>query len=300
MALDLFNYGKAGSGVKKGAPKKKSFFLFWEIFGNKFWKFFQVNLIYVLFCLPIVTFGPATAAMTQIMRKFVIGEPIFVWDEFLTAFKANFKKSFVIGIVDLALIAGFFFAVNFYLSPFMTDGSITDIFGGLGTENMLIFGACIVIGFYVFMMHFYIYPQIVALKLNMAQIINNSLRLMIGGLFRNLAGLFACILIVFLMVMGFPYTVIALPLLPFAWMCFIATFCAYPVIQKYIIDPYYEARGEKNPEYARYETAEDDENVVFEDKGGSEAPVELSTGNDKKKKPSAERVQVKPKGKVIK
>lgn len=300
MALDFFNYGKAGSGVKKGAPKKKSFFLFWEIFGNKFWKFFQVNLIYVLFCLPIVTFGPATAAMTQIMRKFVIGEPIFVWDEFLTAFKANFKKSFVIGIVDLALIAGFFFAVNFYLSPFMTDGSLTDIFGGLGTENMLIFGACIVIGFYVFMMHFYIYPQIVALKLNMAQIINNSLRLMIGGLFRNLAGLFACILIVFLMVMGFPYTVIALPLLPFAWMCFIATFCAYPVIQKYIIDPYYEARGEKNPEYARYETAEDDENVVFEDKGGSEAPVELSTGNNKKKKPSAERVQVKPKGKVIK
>ncbi len=299
MGLDFFNYGKAGSGVKKGAPKKKSFFLFWEIFGNKFWKFFQVNLIYVLFCLPIVTFGPATAAMTQIMRKFVIGEPIFVWDEFLTAFKANFKKSFVIGIVDLALIAGFFFAVNFYLSPFMTDGSLSGIFGGMGTENMLIFGACIVIGFYVFMMHFYIYPQIVALKLNMAQIINNSLRLMIGGLFRNLAGLFACILIVFLMVMGFPYTMIALPLLPFAWMCFIATFCAYPVIQKYIIDPYYEARGERNPEYARYETAEDDENVVFEDKGGSEAPVELSTGS-KKKKPSAERVQVKSKGKVIK
>lgn len=299
MALGLFNYGKAGSGVKKGAPKKKSFFLFWEIFGNKFWKFFQVNLIYVLFCLPIVTFGPATAAMTQIMRKFVIGEPIFIWDEFITAFKKNFKKSLVVGIVDLALVAGFFFAFNFYLSPFITDGNLGDAINGMGTENLLFFGACVVVGFYVYMMHFYIYPQIVALDLSMRHIINNSVRLMIGGLFRNLAGLFASLLILFLMILLFPYSVLVLPLLPFAWICFINTFCAYPVIQKYIIDPFYEARGERNPEYARYENSEDDENVVFADKGGEEAPVDLPTGH-KKKMETGEKVQVKTKGKVIK
>ena len=299
MALGLFNYGKAGSGVKKGAPKKKSFFLFWEIFGNKFWKFFQINLIYVLFCLPIVTFGPATAAMTQIMRKFVIGEPIFIWDEFITAFKKNFKKSLVVGIVDLALVAGFFFAFNFYLSPFITDGNLGDAINGMGTENLLFFGACVVVGFYVYMMHFYIYPQIVALDLSMRHIINNSVRLMIGGLFRNLAGLFASLLILFLMILLFPYSVLALPLLPFAWICFINTFCAYPVIQKYIIDPFYEARGERNPEYARYENSEDDENVVFADKGGEEAPVDLPTGH-KKKMETGEKVQVKTKGKVIK
>ena len=299
MALGLFNYGKAGSGVKKGAPKKKSFFLFWEIFGNKFWKFFQVNLMYVLFCLPIVTFGPATAAMTQSMRKFVIGEPIFIWDEFITAFKKNFKKSLVVGIVDLALVAGFFFAFNFYLSPFITDGNLGDAINGMGTENLLFFGACVVVGFYVYMMHFYIYPQIVALDLSMRHIINNSVRLMIGGLFRNLAGLFASLLILFLMILLFPYSVLVLPLLPFAWICFINTFCAYPVIQKYIIDPFYEARGERNPEYARYENSEDDENVVFADKGGEEAPVDLPTGH-KKKMETGEKVQVKTKGKVIK
>ena len=83
-------------------------------------------------------------------------------------------------------------------------------------------------------------------------------------------------------------------------MCFINTFCAYPVIQKYIIDPYYEARGERNPEYARYENV-DDGNVVFEDKGGEEAPTEFSTGREKKTNAkSGEKVQVKTKGKVIK
>ena len=300
MALGLFNYGKAGSGVKKGAPKKKSFFLFWEIFGNKFWKFFQINLIYVLFCLPIVTFGPATAAMTQIMRKYVIGEPIFVWHEFITAFKKNFKKSFVIGTVDLALIAGFFFALNFYLSPFMAEGSVGDVVGGMGSQNLLLFGACIVVGFYVFIMHFYIYPQIVALDLSMKHIINNSLRLMIAGLKRNLVALFAAILLVFLMAMLFPYSVFLLPFVPFAWICFINTFCAYPVIQKYIIDPYYEARGERNPEYARYENRGDEDSVVFEDKGGEEAPTEFSTGRDRMKTVKSEKVQVKTRGKVIK
>ena len=300
MALGLFNYGKAGSGVKKGTPKKKSFFLFWEIFGNKFWKFFQVNLIYILFCLPIVTFGPATAAMTQIMRKFVIGEPIFVWHEFVTAFKKNFKKSFVIGTVDLALTAGFFFALNFYLSPFFADESIAGAVSGTGSQSLLLFGACIVVGFYMYIMHFYIYPQIVALELNMRSIINNSIRLMIAGLKRNLVALAADILLVFIMIMGFPYTSLLLPIIPFAWMCFINTFCAYPVIQKYIIDPYYEARGERNPEYARYENV-DDGNVVFEDKGGEEAPTEFSTGREKKTNAkSGEKVQVKTKGKVIK
>ena len=101
MAIDLFKYGKAGKGVQKGGPKKKPFFLFWEIFGNKFWKFFQINLIFTLFCLPVVTFGPALAAMTQVMRKFVIGEPIFVFHEFKEAFKKNFKQSIGVGIVDI-------------------------------------------------------------------------------------------------------------------------------------------------------------------------------------------------------
>ena len=45
MAFGLYNYRKTGSGVQKGGPKKKAFFLFWEIFGEKFWKFFQINLI---------------------------------------------------------------------------------------------------------------------------------------------------------------------------------------------------------------------------------------------------------------
>ena len=124
MAFHLFNYGKAGSGVQKGGPRKKPFFLFWEIFGDKFWKFFLLYLIYILFCLPIVTLGPATAAVTQVMRKFVIGEPIFVFHEFLDAFKKNFRQSLAVGIVDIAFIA---ISLQIYLCSYRNHLSSIDI-----------------------------------------------------------------------------------------------------------------------------------------------------------------------------
>lgn len=282
MALDLFNYGKAGSGVRKNGPRKKPFFLFWEIFGAKFWKFFQINLIFFLFCIPVVTFGPAVAAMTQVMRKFTIGEPIFVFHEFKNAFKKNFKQSFFLGIFDIGLIVLIIFNLDFYAAAFQE---------GQGAENKLLLALSLSMAFIIYMMHFYIYPQIVALKLKMSQIIKNSFILMVAGIKRSVSAFFATAALVILMVLGFPYSVVALPLVPAAWMSFIATFCAYPVIQKYIVDPYYEARGEKNPEYARYDTEDE---ALFEDRGGQEEPTDTNP-----KKPTQRRKtdNVKIKGK---
>ena len=285
MAFGLYNYRKTGSGVQKGAPKKKSFFLFWEIFGAKFWKFFQVNLIYVLFCLPVVTFGPATAAMTQVMRKFVIGEPIFVFHEFWEAFKKNFRQAFAVVIIDLFLIFILAYNLNFYSAALENTSE---------TSTKIILALSVAMGFFVIMMHFYIYPQIVALNLKVMQIFKNSFILMIVGFKRSFAAFFTWFAIIVLVILGFPYSMLLLPVVPFAWLNFVATFCAYPVIQKYIIDPYYEARGEKNPEYSRYDTAEE---AVFEDMGGSEAPTEIP--KEKKRSHSGENVKVKTKGKVI-
>ena len=284
MAFGFSNYRKTGSGVSKGAPKKKAFFLFWEIFGAKFWKFFQINLIYVAFCIPVVTFGPATAAMTQVMRKFVIGDPIFVFHEFWTAFKKNFRQGLFMGSLDIIIICVIIFNLNFYVAALE---NISDM------QTKIMIAASLAVCFIVVMMHFYIYPQIVALNLNLFQIIKNSFILMIVGFRRSFAAFFSWAAIAALMVAGYPYSMLLLPVLPFAWMSFIATFCAYPVIQKHVIDPFYEARGEKNPEYSLYETEEE---AVFEDMGGKEAPTEIPR---EKKRAQDTDVKVKAKNKVI-
>lgn len=284
--MALFGNKKTTSGVQKGAPQKKPFFQFWETFGEKFWKFFQVNLIYVLFCIPIVTFGPATAAMTQVMRKFTIGEPIFIFEEFKSAFKKNFKQAFFIGLLDLFLIGVFIINLMFYYAAASE---------GVGSENFLLLAVSLGIGVMIYMMHFYIYPQIVALQLSLPQIIKNSFILMVAGLKNSLAALFSTALLYILIYIGLPYTLFALPFVPAAWVSFIGTFCAYPVIRKYIIDPYYEARGEVNPEYTRYEVEEGES--LFTDRGGFEEPTLI---NPRKNTPTTKVDRVKVKGKVIK
>ena len=282
----FYSYRKSGSGIQKGEPKKKPFFLFWEIFGEKFWKFFQINLIYVAFCLPIVTFGPATAAMTQVMRRFVIRDPIFIFHEFWDAFKKNFRQSFIVGIFDVALAAVLGYNLIFYYNTLQNTDDMT---------MKLVVACSVAIGFIVMMMHFYIYPQIVALDLKLPQIIKNSFILMIVGFKRSFTAFFVWFALGAAVILTFPYSVLAFPLVPFAWMSFVSTFCAYPVIQQFIIDPFYEARGEKNPEYARFETGEE---AVFEDKGGSEEPTEIPKEQPARR--SAGNVKVKTKGKVIK
>ena len=122
------------------------------------------------------------------------------------------------------------------------------------------------------MMNFYIYPQIVALDLDGASIIKNSLILAFVNIKGNLVAL-ACFIAYLLLLIYFGvFTLIFAPIVPFGWLGLITIFCSYPAIQKFIINPFYEANGEKNPELPDYE---DDDDTVFEDMGGKEQPIKM-------------------------
>ena len=63
--MGMFDNNYQHRGVLKTPHEKKGFFKFWEVYGRHMWKLLEVNLLYLLFCLPVVTIGPATAAMTK-------------------------------------------------------------------------------------------------------------------------------------------------------------------------------------------------------------------------------------------
>ena len=50
-----YNY-KPTKGVDKNAPQKNGFFVFWEIYFRKFWRFLEINLIYFIITLPILIY----------------------------------------------------------------------------------------------------------------------------------------------------------------------------------------------------------------------------------------------------
>ena len=91
--LGMGNFQKPGKGVKKEEPEKKRFFQFFDLFFRKITRLIQLNLLYLLFCIPIITIGPATAAMTKILRYYVEEKPVFLCSEFWAAFKENFVYS---------------------------------------------------------------------------------------------------------------------------------------------------------------------------------------------------------------
>ncbi len=256
----FYNNDVAGAGVSKNGPKKKPFFRYWELFANKFWTFFKINLVYFLFCIPIVTFGPATAAMTALMRNIYLERPQFIFHDFWVQFKKNFKQSFIIGILDIFVI-GVSILTFWYYSLHPDMDSAAKVLYALAIAAQVLF----------VMMNFYIYPQIVSLNLGLGGIIKNSVILVFVNLWGELIAL-ACVAAYAALLMFFNIFVLMLaPIVPFAWIAFTSVFCCYPAIQKYIINPYYEQRGERNPELPD----DDGDIAVFEDMGGKEEPLDL-------------------------
>lgn len=264
----FYKHDVAGSGVAKNGPQKRPFFRFWEIFGNKFWTFFQINIIYFLFCLPVVTFGPATAAMTALMRNIYLEKPQFIFHDFLKEFKKNFKQSFVIGLIDVIFICLSVFCYWFY-SVNIDQNNYYWLFYALTMAAEVIF----------LLMNFYIYPQIVALDLRMGAIVKNSVILSFVNLKGNLITLAFFIGYAVLLLFYKVFVLAAAPLVPLAWLAFISVFNCYPAIQKFIINPFYEANGQRNPELPEVDTEE----VVFEDMGGKETPINLKKSDKKGK-----------------
>lgn len=285
MAL-FYNYNNSGKGIAKNAPKKKPFFKFWEQFASKFWKLFTINIMYFTFSglilvlaalmlmgetgngyflllgIPsVVLFGPATAATMQLMRKFTLEKPIFLFDEFKKAFKNNFRQALAVGIFDILFFTVFIYGVNYYIQALELDPS---------AGNFALLLITVAIAVYVFMAHFYIYLEIVSLTLPLGKIIKNSLLLTVMGIKVNIINFIVSGIFIALIVMFFPYSTLVLPFLPFSWMMFLYAFNCYPVIQKYIVNPYYESRGMRNPELSE-ETEEEER--IFTDRGGSEPEI---------------------------
>ena len=281
MAL-FYNYNNSGKGIAKNAPKKKPFFKFWEQFASKFWKLFTVNIMYftfsglilvlaafmlmgetgngyfLLLSIPaVVLFGPATAATMQLMRKFTLEKPIFLFDEFKKAFKNNFRQALAVGIFDILFFTVFIYGVNYYIQSLELDPS---------AGNFAFVLITVAIAVYVFMAHFYIYLEIVSLTLPLGKIIKNSLLLTVMGIKVNIINFIVSGIFIALIIIFFPYSTLVLPFLPFSWMMFLYAFNCYPVIQKYIVNPYYESRGMRNPELPE-ETEEEER--IFTDRGGS-------------------------------
>lgn len=304
--MGLFNNYQNGPGIPKYAPKKKGLSLFFDIFFRKIWKITGVNLLFFIFCLPLyigffafsfmtnydlllillivlflifaVNIGPAMAGMTKVIRLFVIEKHSFIVRDFFRGYKENFKKALAIGLLDILVAISAYASYNVY--PYYA----------IKNDNKLFYIPMIItlgLALIVFMMNYYIYPMLVATDLSLKNLIKNSFALAVASIKQNIIATVFVVAFALFMFILFLYTpplfLILIAVFPMALVWFIVCFISYPVIQKYVINPYYDSIGKVNPELSNDVDVVEEE-TLFEDMGGKEKPVE------KRKKTKGRRI----------
>lgn len=306
MGIFFNDYESAGVGISKNAPRKKGAKLFFDILGRKFWKLIEVNMLYSLFFLPLIlswvafiyinnnaialmisiilllvfafTIGPATAGMTKIMRKYVLEKHSFIIADFFSGFKQNFKKASIVGFIDCLIVISIYAGLQVY--PALAVEFDTKI---MYVPMVLSMSLAIVI----LLMNFYIFLMIIATDLSFKNLIKNSFALAFLEMKRSVL-IFVIVILLLFAAAALPLFVsltflFILPFFPAAIIGLVICFNSYPVIQQYVINPYYTSIGQINPELCNGDD-DDDEEPIFEDMGGKEKPIE------KRKKTKGKRI----------
>ncbi len=277
-------YNYRPRGLARPPREKKGIFKFFEIYGRRFWTLIELNFIYFVIFIPIlvgwylvgkfgsytplllglitaVLFGPATTAITKICRNYSQERNAFVIADFFDTFKKNFKQGLIMGIIDVVFTAGFVVALPSYMT-WAEKESFMYVPFVLTISFMIVF----------FMMHFYIYLMIASTNLSLIKILRNSFFLVPLGLKYSLFTLLNWLWVAGLVVLLYPYSIFIVPIWPLSFLCFVNAFNCYPVIRKYVIQPYYDQRGEDNPEFDYLKKKEDED--IFEDNPELDKPVE--------------------------
>ncbi|MBQ5840409.1 MAG: DUF624 domain-containing protein [Clostridia bacterium] len=294
----LFDYSKEGPGVSKNAPKKRSFVVFFEIYGRKFWKLICAGLLHLLVSLPLVTRGWADAGLTFVTRNYAREKHAFIKEDFFETIKKNRGQAFACGIINLLVTGLLIFNIFYYLTA-MLPGIYT-LFG-VDAANLqpmeptvmdYVVMAATMFGYIVFTwMKYYIPFLVVTFKLRTKQVYKNAFIFAVAGLKPNLL-ISVVLLAVYVLLIGtfllLPYGLtLAIVLMLYVLLVpgfrsFLIQFCIFPTIKKLMIDPYYkenpdadkQARLDLNLEVEEETPAPEDE-PVFSD----EIPVAAEETN---------------------
>ena len=197
----------------------------------------DTTLTYVFYgisALTLFTFGIVNVGTAYALRNLAMGEPVFVWTDFIYAVKRNLKQAMIFGFIDVSVNALLLW--NMYTMIANTSAFLA---------SMLFWGNIIVFVLYFFMRP-YIYVQIVTFKLSLFKIVKNALIFTLLGLKRNAAALLGtllCLMLEILFLAGssgvlVPLAIAAPLAILFAICAYMKVFAAYFKIKEIIIDPY--------------------------------------------------------------
>lgn len=247
--MGIFNdYMREGKGVEKGPDFRPKIVVFFDIYFRKFWNLIVLNLLYIAFCIPIVTIGPATAAMTKILRNYAREEHAFIWYDFWETFKKNFWTGLVVGVINSVAVVIIYFDYVIYMQM-LSNSQTSSTFTSISLAVLLLIVTTLLF------MNYYIYVLMVTFKLKFTQLIKNSFIFAWAGFFRNLLitiiiGIITLICLVTILGQSPAsfFVVLFVIFMYFSTCGFVCNFITYPLIKKHMIDGFDPETGERIPD----------------------------------------------------
>ena len=124
-------------GIAKDAPQKKGFARYFEILWREFFPLIKLNLLFIISCLPIVTIPAALTAMNRITVTMVRDRNYFMLSDYWDAFKRDFFRSLLAGVLVLVLVAVFSVSIWFYYMLGQAGSKFFLLFVGVSVALMI-------------------------------------------------------------------------------------------------------------------------------------------------------------------
>lgn len=275
------NYSRPGPGVSKDEPKKPAYIRYFQLIGRKFGKLIQLNLLYLIpflvivflmGCLyflapfrpalqipitdkiflrlnlwdmyvvpiPLILLSPFTAGITYVTRNFAREEHAFVFSDYKDAIKSNWKPFLLNGIFLYLAYVVITFAISYYYNQ-----TINSWF------YLIPFAVCFLMTVLLLFCQYYVPLMIVTFDLPLRKIYRNALIFSIAGLWRNLLITIIYAFVLFLILSAFSSVIflivicLFLALFIFSFVSYTANFIVYPLVEKFMIKPFYEKQSDK-------------------------------------------------------
>lgn len=203
-----------------------------------------------------VTWGWQNVGSTYILRSMVRGEPVFLFSDYFYAVRRNLKQGFLLGLIDVIAIFLLVFDFTYFMGM-----------SGSFWIDFCYFAILALVVLYFFM-RFYLYLMLVTFDMSLRKIFKNALIFSVLGFKRNIMAMLGIVLITSINVVLFALFAmtplgIAIPLiLPFLYYLavtsFTSAYAAYPIIDRYMIEPYRHLNDEEEEE--EYDEPAEEEN----------------------------------------
>jgi uncharacterized membrane protein YesL len=130
-----------------------------------------LSALWLVFCIPIITIGPANTALYYATVKSIRRERGYIYREFFKSFRLNFKKGAIAGVLLTIVFSVLGFDLMWSWSAFNTNES-----------GSVLFGVFIAITFIIYCFSLYVFPVLSRFDMKFAQLAKASLLMSIKHL----------------------------------------------------------------------------------------------------------------------